>query len=116
MLLVAELGFLGIFIGGGITYDVPDPNTATQIIITTEGMPELGQMIADFWAKIIQTPWVPFLVGSLIFLQIFAFNLLGEGLRRHMDITQPRGSFLRTLLGWRARPAPPAEEMEPQAA
>lgn len=96
-LLVAELGFLGIYIGGGISYGVPDPNSAGQLMITTSGMPELGQLLADFWAKIIQTPWVPFLVGSVVFLQIFAFNMLGEGFRRYMDVTRPRGSFLRIL-------------------
>lgn len=98
-LLVAELGFLGIFIGGGTTYGVQDPNSSGQFMITTSGMPELGQLMADFWAKIIQTPWVPFMVGSVVFLQIFAFNMLGEGFRRYMDVTRPRRSFLRTLFG-----------------
>lgn len=90
MLLVAELGFLGIFIGGGIVYDVPDPNSASSFFITTSGQPELGQLLADFWAKIIRTPWVPFLVGSVVFIQILAYNLLGEGLRRYLDVTRPR--------------------------
>lgn len=98
MLIVAELGFLGIFIGGGITYDTPMPDSSGTFQIITSGAPELGQLLSDFWSKIILTPWVPFLVGSVVFLQIFAFNLLGEGLRRHMDVTRSRPGAKRTLL------------------
>lgn len=104
ILLIAELGFLGIFIGGGFLYGVPDPLSAGQIMITTSGQPELGQLLADFWAKIIKTPWVPFVVGTVVFLQIFAFNLLGEGLRRAVDVTRPgtRWSLLSLLSRGRA--------------
>lgn len=98
MLLVAELGFLGIFFGAQFTFDVPMADTAGFFEITTSGdTPELGQLISDFWARIIKTPWMPFFVGSTIFLQIFAFNVLGEGLRRHMDITQPRRAWWRRV-------------------
>jgi len=34
-------------------------------------------------------------VGFVIFLQIFAFNMLGEGLRRQMDVTRPRRAWWR---------------------
>lgn len=116
ILLVAELGFLGLFIGGGITYGVPDPNSTGQIMITTSGMPELGQLLADFWAKIIQTPWVPFLVGTIIFLQIFAFNMLGEGLRRQMDVTRPRTRrSLRAILAGRRATVPATDGLGAQA-
>lgn len=115
-LLVAELGFLGIFIGGGITYGVQDPNSSGQFMIMTSGVPELGQLIADFWAKIIQTPWVPFFVGTVIFLQIFAFNMLGEGLRRYMDVSRPRRSLLGRLFGRSRVALPPAEGAEAQVA
>ncbi len=93
LLLVAELGFLGIFIGGGFVYGVPMADSASDFMITTSGQPELGQLLADFWSKIIRTPWIPFFVGAVVFLQIFAFNLLGEGLRRHMDVTRPGARF-----------------------
>jgi ABC-type dipeptide/oligopeptide/nickel transport system permease subunit len=117
ILLVAELGFLGLFIGGGITYGVPDPNSTGQIMITTSGMPELGQLLADFWAKIIQTPWVPFLVGTVIFLQIFAFNMLGEGLRRQMDVTRPRTRrSLRAILAGRQATTPATDGLGTQRA
>jgi ABC-type dipeptide/oligopeptide/nickel transport system permease subunit len=106
VLLIAELGFLGIFIGGGVQFDVPDPLSPGVILIRTSGQPELGQLLSDFWAKIIQTPWVPFLVGFTVFLQIFGFNMLGEGLRRYLDVTRPstRLSLARIFSGNKPEP------------
>ncbi len=115
LLLVAELGFLGIFIGGGFVYGVPMPDSSGQFMLTTSGQPELGQLLADFWSKIIRTPWVPFLVGAVVFLQIFAFNMLGEGLRRHMDVTRPGTRFsLARLFSRNKGPAELAPEMGAQ--
>ncbi len=96
LLLVAELGFLGMFIGNSFTLFVADANTTGVIAVgITASVPELGQMLSDFWSKMIKTPWEIAIVGGTIFLQIFAFNMLGEGLRRAMDVTQPRHSWLR---------------------
>lgn len=96
LLLVAELGFLGMFIGGSYLIMGEDPNSAGLIAIgLTAGMPELGQMLSDFWSKMIRTPWEMIIVGAVVFLQIFAFNLLGEGLRRQMDVTRPGRFFWR---------------------
>ncbi|HBY98274.1 MAG: ABC transporter permease [Ardenticatenaceae bacterium] len=89
-LLVAELGFLGVYIGGGFIYEVARGDTAGTYQILTSGYPELGQLLSDVWAKIIIVPWAILFVGSVIFVEIFAFNMLGEGLRRHMDVPRPR--------------------------
>lgn len=97
-LLTAELGFLGIYLGGGQIVTVPDPNSGGFLISLADGTPELGQMLADFWGKIILAPWTPLFVGIIVFTEIFAFNMLGEGLRRHMDVTRPRASWWRRLL------------------
>lgn len=96
-LLTAELGFLGIFLGGGQIVTVPDPNSGSFLLSLSDGTPELGQMLADFWGKIILAPWTPLYVGILVFTEIFAFNMLGEGLRRHMDITRPHHAWWRTV-------------------
>lgn len=106
MLLIAELGFLGIFIGGGIVYDVPMSDSSGVFLIATSGQPELGQMLSDFWSKIIQTPWVPFLVGFTVFLQIFGFNMLGEGLRRYLDVTRPASRRSLSSIFSRNKPEP----------
>lgn len=89
ILLTAELGFLGVFLGGGAVIATPDPNSLGTLLALSDDLPEIGQMLADFWGKIILAPWVPLYVGILVFTQIFAFNLLGEGLRRYMDVTRP---------------------------
>lgn len=96
-LLTAELGFLGIFLGGGQIVTVPDPNSGNFLLSLSDGTPELGQMLADFWGKIILAPWTPLFVGILVFAEIFAFNMLGEGLRRYMDVTRPHPVRWRSL-------------------
>jgi peptide/nickel transport system permease protein len=96
LLLVAELGFLGMFIGDAFVRQVADPNSSGTIAVgLTARVPELGQMLSDFWSKMIRTPWEIGIVGTAVFLQIFAFNMLGEGLRRLMDVTRPRHSWIR---------------------
>ena len=90
ILLIAELGFLGFFIGGGQVYGEARGDTPADWLILTSGYPELGQLISDVWAKIIQVPWLLLVVSLTILLLVFAFNLLGEGLRRATDIRRPR--------------------------
>jgi ABC-type dipeptide/oligopeptide/nickel transport system permease subunit len=99
LLLVAELGFLGMFIGNAFVQMAADPNSPAEIAVgLTASYPELGQMLSDFWSKMIRTPWEMVVVGLAIFLQVFTFNLLGEGLRRKMDVTRPRTSFWKRFI------------------
>jgi ABC-type dipeptide/oligopeptide/nickel transport system permease subunit len=96
LLVVAELGFLGMFIGEAFVRVAEDPNSAGSIPVgLTATFPELAQMLSDFWSKMIISPWEIAIVGFIIFLQIFAFNMLGEGLRRQMDVTRPRRAWWR---------------------
>lgn len=96
LLVVAELGFLGMFIGEAFVRMAEDPNSAGSIPVgLTATFPELAQMLSDFWSKMIISPWEIAIVGFIIFLQIFAFNMLGEGLRRQMDVTRPRRAWWR---------------------
>ncbi len=88
LLLLAELGFLGIYIGGGFIYEVPRGDNPGTWKVLTAGYPELGQMLSSVWAKIIFVPWEPLIVGGAVLVMVFAFNMLGEGLRRHMDISR----------------------------
>ena len=83
LLLMAELGFLGIFVGNGAIVYGADPDSAGVIAQgVTAGMPELGQMLSDFSNKIIRAPWEMAIVAFAIFLLVLAFNLLGEELRK----------------------------------
>lgn len=89
LLLMAELGFLGFYIGNGFIIYGADPNSPAVIATgITADTPELGQMLSDFWSKIFEAPWEMVMAASAIFLQVFAFNMLGEGLRRRMDVTR----------------------------
>lgn len=91
LLVIAELGFLGMFIGDAFIIMIEDPSSGGTIPVgMTAGFPELAQMISDFWSKMLRTPWEVAIVGIAIFFNIFAFNMLGEGLRQYMDITRPR--------------------------
>jgi len=88
-LLVAELGYLGFFIGGGYLYTYSIGNFDVNYV-QTSGAPELGQMLSQFFQQLYRTPWVPVFTGIIVFLMLIAFSLLGEGLRRRLDVTRPR--------------------------
>ena len=99
ILVIAELGFLGIFIGEAYVIIGESANTAGTVALgLTAGTAELAQMLSDFWSKMIHSPWEVVFVALAIFLQIFAFNMLGEGLRRQMDITRPGRARWRNRL------------------
>lgn len=98
LLLVAELGYLGYYIGGGFIFTYTIGNTDLQRVLVT-GAPELGQMLSDFFGQLYRTPWVSVSAGIVVFLALAAFALLGEGLRRRLDVTRPR-----SLRWWSRRP------------
>lgn len=72
LLTTAALGFLGYFVNA-----VWVPTDSDFIALRASGMPELGQMLGIS----LQQPWTAVFAGSVIFLIVLAFNLLGEGLR-----------------------------------
>lgn len=45
-----------------------------------------GQMIADARTSFAQAPWTLLLPMAAIFLTVTGFNLLGDGLRRTLDV------------------------------
>ncbi|WKZ35776.1 MAG: PQQ-binding-like beta-propeller repeat protein [Anaerolineales bacterium] len=79
LLVSAELGFLGYYIGGGIWIEILD-----FVTVNVESLPELGQMLASSLVKITD-PTILLIVGSIICIGVLGFNLLGEGLRRQMS-------------------------------
>jgi peptide/nickel transport system permease protein len=48
--------------------------------------PAWGQMIADARQNVYQSPWNLLLPALAIFLTVTSFNLLGDGLRRTLDV------------------------------
>jgi peptide/nickel transport system permease protein len=79
LMVTAGLGFLGYYIGGDVWIEVGD-----FVSRRVSGAPELGQMLATTWTALTQ-PWPMVLTGSVVFLAVLGFNLLGEGLRLRLN-------------------------------
>ena len=79
LFVVAELGFLGYFIGGGIWIEISDFKAINAI-----GLPELGQLLSTALVTLVK-PMPLLVIGSVIFFAILGFNLLGEGLRLRLS-------------------------------
>ena len=87
LLIMAELGFLGLFIGNGLIIYTADADTSgVSATGLTASNPELGQMLSDFTRKMFQAPWEMVIAATAIFLQVFSLNLFGDGLRRYLRI------------------------------
>jgi peptide/nickel transport system permease protein len=76
LLTAAALGFLGYYINA-----VWVPTDSDFVVLRASGVPELAQMLGIS----LKQPWTAVSAGSLIFLIILAFNILGEGLRIQMN-------------------------------
>ena len=80
LMILAELGFLNIFLGGGFRVDVFGAGNYAY-----SDVPEWGALLAnirDWWRSY---PWLAWYPGLLFFCAILTFNILGEGLRRFLE-------------------------------
>lgn len=77
LMLFGELGFVQVFIGGGIS----TTNAADQIV-TIPDIPEWGAMMADSRTFARAKPWMILYPAAAFFVAVVGFNMLGEGLRR----------------------------------
>lgn len=82
LLLLAELGFIGVFISGGAFYI--DDN-GRPILPIRDRAPEWGQMLAGARQYAFNNQYVAFVPGVVVAAAVFAFNLLGEGVRAASD-------------------------------
>jgi len=78
LLLLAELAFLGVFIGGGTRYN--DDPFSPKIVLLRE-VPEWGAMVAQGVRYIRSHPNMVLVPGFAFFISIAGVNALGEGLR-----------------------------------
>ncbi len=88
MLLLAELGFLNIFVGGGYRAMIGEAGRMQPIIVHVSDVPEWSALLAnvrDWWRSY---PWMGWYPGVLFFLAILTFNLWGEGLRRFLAVSR----------------------------
>jgi peptide/nickel transport system permease protein len=95
LMVTAGLGFLGYYIGGDVWIDVAD-----FVSSRTSGAPELGQMLANTRINMLQS-WPLVFAGLVIFITIYGFSLLGEGLRSRLNPEFINRNNPLTLLGHR---------------
>lgn len=94
LMILGELGFLGVYIGGGISIQVDDFTRRQYFTV-----PEWGAMMAGSRAWARSRPWMVLYPAIAFFVAVTGFNLLGEGLRRLIE----RGVFnTAVLLSWRS--------------
>jgi len=77
LMMLGELGFLGVFIGGGFR-----TTTAMDTAVVYFDVPEWGVMISNTWRRFRSYPWTTFYPALAFTMAIVGFNFLGEGLRR----------------------------------
>jgi ABC-type dipeptide/oligopeptide/nickel transport system permease subunit len=85
LMLLAELGFLNVFLGGGYKVMIAESGNMQPVISYFSDVPEWGAMLAnirDWWRSY---PWMAWYPGVAFFLAILALNLWGEGLRRFLN-------------------------------
>ena len=78
LMLLAELGFVGIFIGGGA---VAELQSDKPWVFLYSDVPEWSAMLSNMrlWAR--SYPWTAVYPALAFFVSILGFNLFGEGLR-----------------------------------
>ncbi|MBN1886729.1 MAG: ABC transporter permease subunit [Thermoflexales bacterium] len=84
LMLLAELGFLNVFLGGGFRVMYAEAANMVPVVAYFSDVPEWGALLAnirDWWRS---CPWMAWYPGAAFFLAIIAFNVLGEGLRRFL--------------------------------
>jgi glutathione transport system permease protein len=84
LMLLAELGFLNVFLGGGYKVMIAETGSAQPLISYFSDVPEWGAMLAnirDWWRSY---PWMAWYPGIAFFVAILTLNLWGEGLRRFL--------------------------------
>ena len=90
--LLAMLGFLGYFVGGANWIIVA--GDAVPIGMRAADTPELGQMLATSYERVLQ-PQQMFIVGGYIALILLGFNLLGDMVRAHLSYLPQHATFGR---------------------
>jgi peptide/nickel transport system permease protein len=88
LMLLAELGYLNIFLGGGYRLVIGEGGQMQPVIAAYSDVPEWAALIANIRTYWRSYPWMAWSPGLAFFLSIMAFNLLGDGLRRFFEDTQ----------------------------
>ncbi len=82
LLIMAELGFLGLFMGGGSRFK-SDP--FSPVIVQISEIPEWGALVAQGTPHLRTYPFMILGPAAAFFITIVGLNAFGEGLRRIFD-------------------------------
>jgi hypothetical protein len=82
LMLLGELGFIGIFIGGGAFAELEVFGPPYHY----SDVPEWGALLSNVRPYARAYPWTAIYPSLAFFVVILGFNLLGEGIRRLIDI------------------------------
>jgi hypothetical protein len=85
LLLLGELGFVYVFVGGGRG----GYSEASRTVAHYFDIPDWGAMLGTSWRWFRSYPWFPLAPATAFFVAIVGFNLFGYGLQRFIE----RGRF-----------------------
>lgn len=83
LLLLGELGFVHVFVGGGGIYT--DDGIQMGQVIHYFDVPDWGAMLGTSWRYFRSLPWLPMAPAVAFFVAILGFNLFGYGLQRFIE-------------------------------
>jgi ABC-type dipeptide/oligopeptide/nickel transport system permease subunit len=86
LLLLGELSFVGVFIGGGSHIPLGDEITGLQIAGLSD-VPEWGAMLSTGREYLRHAPWMSIFPGLAIMVAVIAINVVGD---RFRDLLDPR--------------------------
>ena len=92
LMLLGELSFLGVFIGGGSHIALGDEIMGS--VVTLSEVPEWGAMLADGYRWLRAKPFIIASPAVAFFISVVGLNSFGEGLRRLIETFHVNTSFL----------------------
>jgi len=92
LMLLGELSFLGIFIGGGSHIALGDEIMGATVKLAE--VPEWGAMLASGYRWLRAKPYIVAFPALAFFISVTGLNLFGEGLRRLLTTYRVSTNFL----------------------
>lgn len=84
MMLMGELGFIGVYIGGGSRISIEVDLDVREVFQLIE-VPEWGALLSEGFRYLRSKPFVVIPPALAFFISVVGFNTLGEGLRRYIN-------------------------------
>lgn len=92
LMLLGELSFLGVFIGGGSHIALGDEIQGAVVKLAV--VPEWGAMLAEGYRWLRAKPFIVAFPALAFFISVTGLNLFGEGLRRMLTAYRVSTNFL----------------------